>query len=779
METQRERKIRRFVRAFWITMAALGGGVMLLFMLIALGAFGPMPSFEDLENPNSNLASEVLADDNTVLGGFYVQNRSYCDYTELSPHLVEALISTEDARFYSHSGIDARGLGRVLLKTVFLGQTQAGGGSTITQQLAKNLFPRDSVRTGSALVRNMRLGITKFKEWITAIKLERNYSKDEILTMYLNTVPFGSNAYGVKMAARTFFNTTPDSLKVEEAALLVGLVKGPTWYSPIRNPERALERRNVVLGQMLNYGSLSKQAYDSLSRLPITLRYMPQDHNSGLATYFREHLRVILNATEPHPSEYYNQEIYRADSLEWANNPLYGWCSKNLKPDGTRYNLYRDGLRIYSTIDASLQQYAEEAVTQHVSQTLQPAFDKEKQRSLFSGDVPNSLRKTVMRSGMHQSERYRSMRAAGASEEEIEKSFATPIPMTVFSWQGDKDTVMTPMDSMIYAKRQMRAGFMAIEPRTGRVRAYVGGTNFRYFKYDQVYTARRQVGSTIKPFLYTLAMQEGYSPCMQVPNVPQVFQMGDTTWIPKNSNATKFDGEMVTLKWGLAHSVNNISAWLIKQFSPEAVAALVARMGIHSRIDPVPSIFLGTSEFSLYEMAAAYGVFASGGVHSTPVLVTRIEDRNGNVLATFTPRRDEVVSENTAYLMVELLRNAVDHGSGRRLRYIYNLQGPLGGKTGTTQKGTDGWFMSVHPRIVLATWVGCEDPAVHFAGMAMGQGASLALPIQGLFLQKAYADKRSGISPDDTWRVPESFRGVAFDCGNTVAGDDSDEDFFE
>jgi len=738
-----------------------------------------MPTFEELENPNSNLASEVLADDQTPLGSFYIQNRSFVGRNELADGLVDALIATEDVRFYEHSGIDARGLMRVLFKTVMMGKGESGGGSTLTQQLAKNLFPRDSTYAKSKIANLLKLGITKFKEWITAIKLERNYTKDEILTMYLNTVPFGSNAYGIKMAARTFFNTTPDSLKLEEAAVLVGLVKGPTWYSPVRNPERSRERRNIVLQQMLRYNKISQQQYDSLSQLPLQLHFQVQDHNSGIATYLREHIRQIMTAPYPQPKMYYLHEQYQHDSLEWIHNPLYGWCQKNKKPNGELYNLYRDGLRIYTTINANLQRYAEDAVNEHIGKTLQPAFDAEKKRSLFSWDVKQRVRETVLRAGMHQSERYRNLKRSGATDAEIKENFDTPVEMTLFSWKnGERDTLLTPRDSMLYVKRQLRVGFMAQEPHTGRVRAYVGGTNFKYYKYDQVYTARRQIGSTIKPFLYTLAMQEGYSPCMKVPNVPQVFEVADSIWSPKNSNPTKHDGEMVTLKWGLANSVNNISAWLIKQFSPEAMAELLRRMGIRSHIDEVPSIFLGTSVISVYELVASYGVFASGGVHIEPLLVTRIEDKSGNILSTFTPKKYEVISQETAYRMLSLLRSVVDQGSGKRLRYVYRLEGPIGGKTGTTQNNADGWFMSVHPNIVIGTWVGAEDPAVHFSAMTYGQGAAMALPIQGLFLQKAYADPTSGIRPDAQWTVPESLRGVSFDCDEHNATDTTEPDEF-
>ncbi|PIE84688.1 MAG: penicillin-binding protein [Bacteroidia bacterium] len=774
------RSAQRFIRIFWGAFGSIILLVVLLFTLISLGVFGDMPTFEELENPKSNLASEVLAANHSILGTFYIQNRSGVSYDELSSHLPAALISTEDERFYSHSGIDALGLGRVILKTVLLRQRGAGGGSTISQQLAKNLFPRDTVHSASSLVRGGRLVLSKFKEWVTAVKLERNYTKDEILTMYLNTVPFGSNAFGIKMAARTFFDTTPDSLRVEEAAMLVGLVKGPSYYSPVRHPERARKRRNVVLQQMVKCDRLTEQQYDSLSQLPLEIRYRMQDHNTGLATYYRELLRIQMTAQKPQRGSYATLEEYQADSLRWETSDLYGWCNKNLKPDGTPYNLYRDGLKIYTPIDANLQRYAEEAIAQHLGEYLQPAFFREKKKSLFSYKIPKKMREQVIRHGIVRTERYRNMRAAGATQQEIDSAFHRKIRTTLFSWKGDIDTVITPYDSMLYMKKILRCGFIAMEPNSGRVRAYVGGNSFKYFKYDQVYVARRQIGSTIKPFLYTLAMQEGYSPCMQVPNVPQVFQVGNSTWTPKNSGKTRHDGEMVTLKWGLANSVNNISAWLVKQFTPHAVANLMHKMGIHSFIDPVWSIFLGTSLITNYELTAAYNAFASGGWHVDPLLVDRIEDKNGNIISRFYPEKRVVISPETAYLMVNLLRGVVDHGSGLRMRYIYKLQGPLGGKTGTTQNHADGWFTMIHPNIVLGTWVGADDPQVFFNSMTYGQGASMALPIAGRFMQKAYADPSSGIKETDEWKVPENLRGVYFNCNTTdsVESQNEGDEFF-
>jgi penicillin-binding protein 1A len=698
---------------------------------------------------------------------------------------VNALLATEDIRFYKHSGIDARGLARVLIKTIILRQTSSGGGSTITQQLAKNLFPRDTTIYQSSIARKSNLVITKFKEWITAVKLERNYTKDEIMAMYLNTVAFGSNAYGIRSAAKTFFNTTPDSLSVEQAALLVGVVNAPTRYSPVRNPEQSLARRNFVLSQMGKYGFITLEQRDTISSKPIELNFRVQDHNVGLATYFRETLRLMLSANEPDPRRYYSYSQYREDSIEWATNVLYGWCNKNLKPDGTSYNLYRDGLKIYTTINSRMQQYAEEAVDEHLGEFLQVEFDKEQKERryrLFHDDLTDEQIDAIMLQAMRQTERYRLLRNRGASMEDINRQFNTKVPMTIFTWKGDRDTLMSPLDSIKHYKRQLRTGFMAMDPKTGHIKAWVGGPNFRHFKYDHVKQGKRQVGSTIKPFLYTLAMQEGYTPCHTIPNVPQTFTVGDSTWTPKNSGNTKYDGKEVTLKWGLANSVNNISAWLMKRFNPWALVEVTRRMGITSRIDPVPSVFLGTAELSVYEMVGAYGTFANKGVHINPNAVTRIEDKNGNVLATFHPDRNEAISEQTAYLMINLMEGVVNQGTGIRLRYRYNLPGPIAGKTGTSQNHSDGWFMGIVPNLVAGVWVGAEDRSVRFQEIGMGQGANMALPIYALFLDKVFKDGALGVNPTDNWDKPLRLMNVNLDCDEYQANQNGQEiqedDFF-
>ncbi|HOP03123.1 MAG TPA: transglycosylase domain-containing protein [Tenuifilaceae bacterium] len=767
MRNETRRFGRKFLLWFWGIFSFIWVILISLFVLIALEYFGPLPTFEDLENPKSNIASEVISEDHVVLGYYYKELRSFVDYEELSPNLVNALIATEDIRFYRHSAIDARGIARVIVKTILMGQSGSGGGSTITQQLAKNLFPRDTALYRYTFVRKANLVITKFKEWITAVKLERNYTKNEILAMYMNTVAFGSNAYGIKSAAKTFFNTTSDSLRIEQAALLVGVVNAPTRYSPIRNPERSLERRNFVISQMCKYGFITEQQRDSISSIPIELNYKIIDHNVGLATYFRESLRIMLSHSKPERENYFLNSQYLEDSIEWAENPLFGWCHKNTKPDGSTYNLYRDGIKIYTTINSKMQHYAEQAVVEHIGGFLQPVFDaeqKEEGYTLFGEDLTDEQKEAILNFAIRQTERYRVLRNNRVSNDSIMRHFNTKIPMTIFTWKGERDTLMSPLDSIKHYKRHFRAGFMAVDPKTGHVKAWVGGTSFRHFKYDHVKQGRRQVGSTIKPFLYTLAMQEGYSPCHQVPNVPQTFVEGDSTWTPRNSGKSRYDGKIVTLKWGLSNSVNNISAWLIKRFTPQAVSDIIKKMGVKSKIMAVNSIFLGTSEVSLYEMVGAYSTFANKGVHIDPLIVTRIEDKNGNVLATFNPHKSEAISEQTAYLMLNLMEAVVNQGTAIRLRYRYNLEGHIAGKTGTTQNHSDGWFMGITPNIVGGVWVGAEDRGVRFKEIGMGQGANMALPIFALFLEKCYKDGSVGISPLDDWDKPLRVDHQSLDC---------------
>jgi len=764
----------KIIRWIWIVLFSSLLVLVLLFFLISKGWLGFMPSFEDLENPQKNLATEVYSEDGRVLCTFYVENRVAVEYEDLSPHLVHALVAREDHRFYNHSGIDGPGLARVAFKSLLLMRPEEGGGSTITQQLAKNLFPRDTLRNRFVVLRYANLALSKFREWVTAVKLERNYTKEEIIAMYLSTVSFGHDAYGVKSASMTFFQKSPDSLKVEEAALLIGVLKGPTRYSPIRNPERSLTRRNGVLRKMQEHGFLTRRDCDSLVQIPIALNFSLQNHNAGSGTYFREYLRVIMNKKKPVRSKYRNPVSYREDSLQWFTNPLFGWCNKNLKPDGSPYDLRRDGLRIYTTINYTMQQYAEQAMSEHMAYQQAIFFREKKGRTKapYAAEIADSEITRSMERAMVQSERFVDMQAAGASRQQIERAFRTPVQMRVFTWKGERDTVMTPYDSLRYYKHFLRGSLMAMDPHNGHVRAYVGGINFKYFKWDGVMMQKRQVGSTFKPFLYTLAMEEGLSPCQKVLNVEQAFTVGDTIWIPGSSGPEAYLNQEVTLKWGLAASENNITAWLLKQFSARAVAEIAHRMGITSRIDPVPSIVLGTPEISLAEMVAAYSVYANKGIYTQPVMVTRIEDRTGVVLAeNFIPRTEEVLSERTAYMMVSLLRGVVNGGTAGRLRGQYGMRMDMGGKTGTTQNHADGWFIGITPDLVTGVWAGGEENSIHFDNLNYGQGARMAMPVFALFMQKVYADPRINLT-QEPFEAPQGMPWN-IDCDEPVSASGS------
>ncbi len=765
----RDKKFRKNIIWFWVIISLPAVFLLTLFLLISANKLGPIPSFEELENPDNSLAAEVYSEDNVLLGKFYIQNRTWTDYEDISPYVIDALISTEDIRFKRHSGIDFRGLARVLVKTIMLGKN-TGGGSTITQQLAKNLFlPRD-LSNDPAIVRASRLAIAKFKEWQTAVKLERSYTKEEIITMYLNVFDFIYNAVGINSAARIYFNTTPDSLNIEQSAMLVGMLKNSVAYNPLRNEESALKRRNVVISQMERYGYISRAVADSVSQLPLGLDLREDSHNTGLATYFREYIRSTMSSREPQRERFYSDDTYNEALWRWQNDPLYGWCYKNTKPDGSPYNIYRDGLRIYTTLNSKMQTYAEEALTEHLSQNLQPVFDKRAKNYRnppYSNDLTTAQVNQIMARSVRQSDRYQSMRRAGVPEDSITLAFNTPVPMKLFSWEGERDTVMTPLDSIRYYKFFVRSAFMAMDPHTGHVKAYIGGPDFRYFKYDAVTRQKKQVGSTIKPFLYTLAMQDGYSPCYEVENIERTFEVNDTIWRPRSSGPVEYHGKMVTLKWGLAQSENYISAWLMKQFSPQAVVDIMQRMGIRSFIDPVVSIFLGTSDLSVEEMVGAYGTFVNKGVYTRPLYVTRIEDRNGNVISTFTPFIDEVISEDDAYLMTSLLQGVVTNGTAVRLRLTYKLTNQMGGKTGTTQNHSNGWFMGVMPDLVAGVWTGWEDQAIHFEDLSMGQGANMALPVFGIFMQKLLADKDFSVIAESQFEAPPGFN-VELDCDKVV-----------
>ncbi|MDO9613418.1 MAG: penicillin-binding transpeptidase domain-containing protein, partial [Bacteroidota bacterium] len=626
-------------------------------------------------------------------------------------------------------------------------------------------------------------------EWVIAVKLEKSYTKEEILTMYLNKYDFLNLAVGIKSAAAIYFNTTPDSLRLEQAAMLVGMAKNSSLYNPVRRAELTLQRRNVVLSQMQKYGYISKSVRDSAKALPLGLDYHKVDFKTGLAPYFREYLRIAMNARKPVRSDYaaWQMQKFREDSVEWEMNPLYGWCNKNKKLDGSSYNLYRDGIRIVTTIDSRMQKYAEEAVTTHLKNNLQPAFNKHLKKlknKPFSNTMTGESIEKILEQSIKQTERYHIAKQAGKSWDEIKTIFDTPVEMSVFSYKGDRDTTMTPLDSIKYYYSYFRSSFMSMEINTGHVKAYVGGPDYRHFMYDMVKGGKRQVGSTVKPFLYTLAMQNGLSPCSKVPNVKQQFILSDgRIWEARNSGKTKFDDKMVTLKWGLAHSVNQVSAWVMKQFNPQAVADVMRKMGVYSPIDPVPAMFLGTADITLYEMVGAYSSFANKGVYTQPIFVTRIEDRHGNVISTFRPERHDAIDEQTAYLMIELMRGVVDAGSGGRLRWkpeYGGFKGQIAAKTGTTQNQSDGWFIGITPQLVNGSWTGAELRSIHFEDLQSGQGASMALPIWGYYMKKVYADKSLPYTDESVFIRPANFN-VNLNCNDPESIEqslDTSEDFF-
>lgn len=770
---------KKIIRILWWIIAFPFALLFLLIILISIGVFGPMPSFAELENPKSMLATEIISSDGALLGTFHIENRSHVLYEELSQHLVDALIATEDARFHNHSGIDFRSLMRVMVRTVLGGDKRSGGGSTVTQQLALNLY---SERESNIVKRSVQ----KLKEWITAVKLERNYTKEEIIAMYFNTVPFGSNAFGIRSAAQTFFAKEPSELNVQESAMLVGLVNGPTWYSPVRNPQRALDRRNRVISQMHKYGYISQQEKDSISAIPIDMSgYSMRDHNSGLAPHFREMIKRTMYAKKPDKSRYNSAYDYAIDSAMWANDPLYGWCAKNPKADGTTYNLDRDGLKIYTTINSKMQQYAEEAVAEYLSSTLQPLFNrvvKNNKRPPYSNKSTEQEVKRSIDRAIKQSDRYRMMKADGVSESDILKSFDQKADMTIFSWKkgGSVDTTMTPRDSILYYKTQLRASLMAMKPQTGEVLAYVGSPNFRYMKLDHVRQIKRQIGSTVKPFLYTIAMQEGYSPCYTLANVPYSAPMpdGQDPWEPKNAGKPEDIGRIVTLKWALAMSNNWISAWLVSRFGAQSLADMCHNVGIKSYVDPVPASSLGSADVSLFEMVAAYATYANKGIHTEPFYVTRIEDNMGNVLATFTQERREAISEQTAYLMLNLMQGVVNYGTAGRIRR-YAPETAIAGKTGTSNDQVDGWFMGTMPNITAGVWVGAEERSIHFEALSQGGGSNTALPIWGLFMQKVLKNGKLGVTSQDRFNVPAGMEHLNLNCDDSYTRPGDEDDIFE
>ena len=748
--------IRKVVKILWIFIALISLVCVFIFFSIAKGWIGYMPPVEDLENPNYKFATEVFSEDGKVLGtySYSKENRVFVGYNDLSPNIINALIATEDVRFAEHSGIDAYALTRAVVKRGILMQKNAGGGSTITQQLSKQLY---SPSADNVMERLFQKPI----EWVIAVKLERYYTKEEILTMYLNKFDFLNNAVGIKTAAFTYFGCEPKDLKIEEAATLVGMCKNPSLYNPVRYNERSRGRRNVVLDQMRKAGYITEAERDSLQALPLKLKYNRVDHKEGLATYFREYLRGVLTAKKPDKANYrgWQMQKYYEDSLDWENNPLFGWCEKNTKKDGTKYNLYTDGLKIYTTLDSRMQQYAEDAVTEHLKE-LQGYFFKEKKGAK---KAPYTFRLTqeqvdeILGRAMRLSDRYRLMKKAGATEAEIKKAFDTPEEMSVFSWEGEKDTIMTPMDSIRYYKFFLRAGFMSMDPRSGHVKAYVGGPNYHYFQYDMAMVGRRQVGSTIKPFLYTLAMENGFSPCDEVRHVEYtLIDENGKPWTPRNANK-KLIGDMVTVKWGLANSDNWITAYLMSKLNPYNLKRLIHTFGVRNRdIVPSVSLCLGPCEISVGEMVSAYTAFPNKGIRVAPLFVTRIEDNDGNVLATSAPEMQEVISVSSTYKMLVMLRAVVNEGTGGRVRRL-GVKADMGGKTGTTNYNADGWFMGFTPSLVSGCWVGGEDRDIHFDTMLHGQGASMALPIWTKYMVKVLGDKSLGYDENETFQLPEGY----------------------
>ena len=750
-----------FIHFLWWLLGLTFLGSSLAFVAIWNGWIGYMPPIEDLQNPISRFATQIYSSDGKVIGtwNFNRENRICVPYSNLSPYLVQALVATEDVRFYDHSGIDFIALSRAIVKRGLLGQTSAGGGSTITQQLAKQLY---SDAAGSTLERLLQKPI----EWVIAVKLERNYTKEEIIALYLNYFDFLHNAVGIKTAATTYFYKDPKDLTLEEAATLIGLCKNPSLFNPVRYPERCRDRRNVVLDQMRKAGYITDEQYHKSCELPLTLNFHRNDHKDGTAPYLREFLRVYMSAERPDRSKYpsWNKRQYVLDSIAWDTDPLYGWCNKNFKKDGTPYNLNADGLKVYTTIDSRMQRYAEEAVYGHVARYLQPEFFKEnrgKPNAPFTSQLTKKQVNQIMERAVLQSERYRILKSNGASDEEIHKSFHTPTDMSIFTYHGDVDTTMTPIDSIRYVKSFLRAGFMSMDPTTGAVKAYVGGLDYTHFMYDMVTGGRRQVGSTIKPFLYSLAMENGFSPCDLAPNVQRTYMVAGMPWTPRNASH-KRAGEMVTLKWGLAQSSNWISAYLMSKLSPQQFVQLLHDYGINNPdIHPSMSLCLGPCEMTVAEMVSAYTTFANRGIRTAPMFVSRIEDNEGNVITSFQPRMNEVISEESANKMLVLLKGVVDGGTAGRLRYKYNFTGEIGGKTGTTNRNSDAWFMGFTPQLVSGCWVGGDDRDIHFDSMRMGQGATMALPIWAYFMKTVYRDKTLPYDPNAKFDLPEGFDGCS------------------
>lgn len=777
--SKKYRRNRILVKWLWIMFLSLGFVIIFFLMLIYNGVIGYMPPIEELEDPHDKLASLVYASDGTTeLGRYYygAGNRVYTDYNGISPHVINALVATEDVRFLEHSGIDFKALGRTAVKTVLMGDKSAGGASTITQQLAKQLYSQPSNNL-------FKRAIQKPIEWMIAIKLERFYTKDEIINMYLNRFDFLNNAVGIKTAAKVYFGKEPRDLKIEEAAMLIGMLKNPSYFNPLRHEERTRDRRNVVFDQMAKAGFISYAEADSLKELPLALDYHKVDHKEGGAPYLREEIRRLMTAKKPvRPKRGdYGSTVsykialgnYNTDSLKWEEDPLYGWILKNPKPDGSHYNLYTDGLRIYTSIDMRMQEYAEQAVNEHLGGYLQPAFENEKRGSRTGPYTsnPNELSyasvQRLIKNAIKQTGRYRNMKAAGCSEEEIDRAFHTKYEMDVFAYvketkiengksvtrivPGTKAVSMTPYDSLMYMKTILRTGLMSMDPVTGYVKAYVGGPDFSHFQYDMVARGKRQIGSTAKPFLYTLAMEQDFTPCSMFSNTQPVFG----NWAPRNSSRSRI-GDMVDLRWALTNSNNWISARLVNELGAGALANKMRMFGLSGYIEPTLPLCLGTVDVSVGDMVAAYTTFANRGIRVNPIYVTRIEDNQGNLIYSAVPHRTEVTSEEAYNRIVSILLNVVDSGTGASLRSRYGIRAQMGGKTGTTNANSDSWFMGFTPDLVTGVWVGGEERYIHFNSMAFGQGAKAALPIYGLYMKKVYGDSRLPYSQDTKFEFPEN-----------------------
>lgn len=763
--------MKKFIIALWVLLLIGIFSGFFIFYSITKGWIGYMPPVEELENPSYKYATEVFSEDGEMLGTWSLsqENRVYIGYEELPQNIIDALIATEDVRFLNHSGIDLRALVRAIFKMGVLRQKNAGGGSTISQQLSKQLY--------SKVEKNkLKRILQKPIEWVIAVQMERYYTKEEILAMYLNKFDFLYNAVGIKTAAYTYFGKEPKDLNYQESATLVGMCKNPSYYNPKSFPQRAKERRNVVFSQMEKAGFITEAVCDSLKKTELKLSFHRADHKEGIATYLREYLRGVLTAKEPIKENYrgWQMQKFYEDSIAWNTNPLYGWCAKNKKSNGENYSIYTDGLKIYTTLDSRMQRYAEKAIENHVGKYLQPQFFKEK-RGRANGPYSSKLSKqdvqNILDRSIKQTDRYRLMKKDGATDDQIRKAFNKPQPMTVFTWEGEKDTILTPLDSIIYYKHFLRAGFMAMDPKNGSVKAYVGGPNYTYFQYDMAMTGRRQIGSTIKPFLYTLAMQNGFTPCDEVRNVQQtLLDENGIPWSPRNSSSARI-GEMVTLRWGLANSNNWISAYLMSKLNPYALVSLIHSFGVLNRdIQPTISLALGPCEISIGEMVSAYTAFANKGFRIEPYFVSRIEDSDGNVLARFTPQMNEVMSSKTSYQMVDMMRAVIDEGTGGRVRRSgFKVQ--AGGKTGTTNENSDAWFMGYTPSLVAGVWVGGEDRDIHFNTMTWGQGAVAALPIWVEFMKSVYGDKKLEYNSEETFDIPEGF--------NPCSADSFDEEIFK